>query len=200
MAGISSPVDPYWREVIEEHLPYELDMMVGGFRRLEAGVDDVVIRNALINSLAVQVRNLIDFLVQRSSSVTWDYGPFAVRQIDESILNKINDQITHLDVGRKAHSDDKLGQGDFVTALGVLFPELMDFRDRLRPEYLALTDWEVIPLPTSYLFRRRVPVLDPPSTMLPRSARDYWTYGSFPVPSPQPTFPGSGSCLPPSNR
>jgi hypothetical protein len=99
-----------YREIIKEHLPYELDMMVGAFRVLEAGEPDVVLRNALINSLAVQVRNVIEFLIERSSAVTHDYQPFVVRKIDKTITDKINDQITHLRLWRTADANKKLGQ------------------------------------------------------------------------------------------
>lgn len=152
-------MDSDWLEVIEEHLPYEIDMLFGTFTRIENDIDDIVVRNALINSLAVQCRNLIEFLAERSSAaVTHDYNPFSKRRIDNSIIKKINDQITHLGLGRTADPDEKLSQRDFVQVLAVVCAELIDFRDHLRREYLYKTSWKIVRLPTGYKLVRGVPL------------------------------------------
>ena len=147
-------MDSDWLEVIEEHLPYEIDLLFGTFTRIENGIADTVVRNALINSLAVQCRNLIEFLAERSSAaVTDDYNPFSTRRIDKAIIKKINEQITHL-----GSTHEKLSQHDFVEVLGVLCAELIDFRDHLRREYLHKTSWKIVRLPTGYKLIRGVPM------------------------------------------
>ena len=151
-------MDADWLEIIEERLPHEIDMLFGTFTRIENGIADVVVRNALTNSLAIQCRNLIEFLAQRSSAaVTHDYNPFSNRRIDNAIIQKINDQITHLGFGTVG-SEEKLNQRDFVEILGVLCAELIDFRDHLRREYFYKTSWKIIRLPTGYKLIRGVPL------------------------------------------
>ena len=158
-------MDADWLEIIEERLPFEIDMLFGTFTRIENGIADAVVQNALTNSLAVQCRNLIEFLAERSSAaVTNDYNPFSNRRIDKAIIKKINDQITHLGFGRTAGSDKKLSQRDFVEILGVLCAELIDFRDHLRREYFYKTSWKIIRLPTGYKLIRGVPLPVVPAT------------------------------------
>jgi hypothetical protein len=98
-------------------------------------------------------------LAERSSAaVTHEYNPFSRRRIDKAIIKKINDQITHLGMGRTAYPTEKLSQNDFVEILGVLCAELIDFRDHLRREYLHKTSWKIVRLPTGYKLVRGVPL------------------------------------------
>ena len=93
--------DPKLLEILQDHLPYEIDMLLGTFRKLELGVVDDMVRNALIESFCIHARSLIDFLnnqrgVRASSFTNRSYVPFRDGKIRASVITKLNTQVAHL--------------------------------------------------------------------------------------------------------
>ena len=58
--------DAALREMLREHVCYEVDMLIRTFALLETGVPDQRLANALIESFSVHARNLCDFFNQRT--------------------------------------------------------------------------------------------------------------------------------------
>jgi hypothetical protein len=58
----SPRTDEELKAILREHLQYEMDMLQGTMKRLKSGNVDDVISNALIESYALHVRNLLHFV------------------------------------------------------------------------------------------------------------------------------------------
>jgi hypothetical protein len=136
------------KELFERHFVYEVWMLIETRERLlgEAYTvlrDDVVVRNALIESFCVHARNLIRFFTDKdhakaSSFVDVAYAPFANGAVASDLVHKLSDQIMHL--GRKRTADprekiDGRGREELFVKLGA---EVANFLQHLKPEYRAL--------------------------------------------------------------
>lgn len=91
MSGVS---EAKLKEVVEHHLPYEVDMLFATFVKLDHGIADTHTRNATIESFCIHARNLIEFLESdgkgvKSKAVTYDYKAFAGGKIAKALKDKI---------------------------------------------------------------------------------------------------------------
>jgi hypothetical protein len=97
---MSGGKEPKLKEIVERHLPHEIDMLFAMFARLDEGISDIPLRNAAIESFCIHARNLIEFLEGtgkvKAKAVTYDYKAFADGKVDRGLVEKLHDQIAHL--------------------------------------------------------------------------------------------------------
>ena len=137
-------------EIMERHLPYEITMLVCSHTALGTMIyskDDhsKLVRNSLINSFCIAARNVLDFLLNkinaRASAVTFNYKPFAQGKPEQSLIQKIQDQIAHITLNRTSDPEKKIN-GVVRDALSrAIIPELIVFRGCLRKKYQH-TPWD----------------------------------------------------------
>lgn len=151
-AGLMS--HPKHLEIAEEHLPYEIGMLVFSARvfqtmKSDGSVPDIeaALRNALITAFCTHARNLIDFLESkrkgaRARKMANDYKPFANGKIDKRLTKKLEDQISHLSFGRTSDPNEKINGRDRTALLRAIVTELIAFRPHLRREYQH-SPWEL---------------------------------------------------------
>jgi hypothetical protein len=115
---------PNAKAILEEHLPYELDMLQGAYEFLQnpAYAHDrrhLFVRNAAIECFWLHARNLIDFFTQETSATSFEtrgavsafhfttksYEP---EGIGRQISDDINQAITHLQYDRKSQAQPPL--------------------------------------------------------------------------------------------
>jgi hypothetical protein len=110
-------------KILEEHLPYELDMLERAFviLHLEKFTElrkDAFLRNAVIEAFWTHARNLVEFLMHPPNAdadgtvsardFTKDYLPdMKMKSIDQ----QINAQVSHLTYERKSLPSEKLNSG-----------------------------------------------------------------------------------------
>ena len=139
-------MDAKLREIIKQHLTYEIEMLFATQAKLQAGEPDRNVRNALIESFCIHARNLIDFLRGkrsgvRASSVTYDYTPFADGEIDREYRRMIEEQITHLGFGRTSNPVEQINGRVQATLLSSIAKELVRFKHHIREQYPC--PWEI---------------------------------------------------------
>jgi hypothetical protein len=144
-------------EIIQEHLPYEIDMLRATYQLLVATSPPAeVIKNALIESFCVHARSLLDFFENRANKSD-DYAAqnftsgFSVRintSIDPlyTLRQKLNKQIFHLTGGRSVTGANKFDPGtDGTLVLRELEAEIGRFQTLLRSEFRALFTCNTVP-------------------------------------------------------
>lgn len=132
MSGI--PNSPSCREY---HLNYEIWMLEEANKKRH---DDEVIKNALIESFCVHVRNLFEFFKEAGPQHTQNYRPFShiTKTKYKSILKKLNVHITHVkDKGRPNNAADRIGDRDRAQMLNILSDEIKEFKTHLAPQNSA---------------------------------------------------------------
>ncbi len=104
------------KELLDEHLPYEVLMMRYAFETLRNPQPQLA-WNAHLESFAVHVRNLVHFLRNKESNLNFkardfieDYQASEVKEI-EGALSKLESQIRHLGKNRKTEPKDKVNPG-----------------------------------------------------------------------------------------
>jgi hypothetical protein len=116
--------------VINEHLPYEIDMLRSTYRQLESvanhpphseTAEQKMLRNALIESFCVHARSLIDFFANRRNAATdavaGDFTDGFTASMDPSkqpirtLRTKLNKQLLHLTRDRKLAVSEKFDVG-----------------------------------------------------------------------------------------
>jgi hypothetical protein len=141
---------PNAKAMLEEHLPYELEMLQGAYEFLQnpAYAHDrrhPFARNAAIECFWLHARNLIDFLTQASSATLFETRGavsayhFTTKSYDpdgigRDINDDINQSITHLQYGRKSQAQPTL---DVFTMLRVkqhIERQIKKFEDALTEE------------------------------------------------------------------
>jgi hypothetical protein len=130
-------------------------MLFATFARLEVPVSDLPTRNALVESLCVHARNLIEFLESTGSGVkaraaTYDYKAFANGRIARALVSKINDQIAHLGFGRTCDPNDLIRRPGRLELLRAIAAELIERQKHVRPQYGARWKIEVTDQGASY--------------------------------------------------
>ena len=140
--------------IIDEHLPYEIDMLRGLFRQLfgkvEPSAPDQRIQHfAQIESFCIHARSLLDFFSNRKSpskdkddAIASDFAtgytsPFVPETKSlKSLRCKLNKQIFHLTKNRKTVPDEKFNlnkDGTFV--LQTIEPAIVRFTKNLKVEF-----------------------------------------------------------------
>jgi len=130
-------------ELFERHLLYEVWMLFETRARFVAGVDDTVVRNALIESFCIHARGLIDFFNDKkgaavSAFTNFAYVPFANGPVPEKLVTKLSTQIAHLTRKRSSDPREKIDQAAREELLLMVSDELRNFRNHLLPEYRSL--------------------------------------------------------------
>ena len=130
------------QEIFEHHLPYEISMLIATFQRLEPGVTDVVISNALIESFCIHARSLLDFFqdkqgVGASVFCRAAHVAFAGGSPPDDLIRKLNTQIAHLTLRRTADSSQKIGNADRERLVRIVSAELARLIPNLKPEYAS---------------------------------------------------------------
>jgi hypothetical protein len=130
-------------EIFEEHLHYEIDMLVATFERLPA-VSDSAMANALIESFCIHARNLHDFFLGRRGAkaetfATAAYKAYIAGAISSDLDRKLNTQIAHLSEARTSDPAEKIGPADRLELLATLLAEVHNFAKHLQPQYQPLS-------------------------------------------------------------
>jgi hypothetical protein len=128
------------KEIVDDHLRYEVAMLFAIYNRLAEGISDYVVRTALIEAFGIHVRVLNDFLLSTGNGlhakvVTTGYKP-TVGGIDWPIIKNISKQIAHLDKKRTSASliISSATRRKIVKALA---EELIALHRHWRPQYAA---------------------------------------------------------------
>ena len=144
------PVTMTHAELFERVVVYEFWMLIETRNALATGVEDRVIRNALIESFCVHARGLVGFFLDRdgakaSEFTDANYAPFKNGRIAQSLLVKINTQIMHITFSRTTDPGKKIGLADREELFTAVVSELSNFLRHAKPEYQAL--WGLTPWP-----------------------------------------------------
>jgi hypothetical protein len=139
------PSYPDAAAVLQEHLPYELDMLDAAFTFLHS--PDYVkfhtpfCKNTAIESFWLHARNLIEFLTRPPSGgagtvsaqdFTTEFWPETVmKEMDQ----RINIAITHLIYGRKSEQGEKLNGHEMLRVKQHIDREIKRFEKCLLPEF-----------------------------------------------------------------
>lgn len=174
-------------DIINEHLPYEIDMLRTVYGELAgASPPTGVFKNALIESFCIHARSLIHFLANRPSkpddAAASDFTDTFVTTLDlqverlKFILQKLNKQAFHLTTARTVV--DKFDPGaDGKIIILEIERELQNFQNCLKPEFKH--------------FKCRTSALSVPASgsLASSSYSTSITTGSFPVAKTGPTGP-----------
>jgi hypothetical protein len=103
------------KEFWERHLPYEIDMLRELYPELTGRRNTQLIHNAVVESFHTHARNLIEFFVMANNcnfDPRWFTNGFNINQkfIKDTLVHKINQQISHLTAKRTKVGDDQLGE------------------------------------------------------------------------------------------
>jgi hypothetical protein len=138
--------------LLSEHLCYEVEMTCSlAAWMLEPPTEDMLTRNAVLESWTIHVRQLIDFLwpqhrhggenpdalaADLCADGEWDQlRPERPDVLSEAIRNKIGWGVAHLTYGRaRSKPEDK--QWDVIALTRALAPALIVFVDSVEPEKL----------------------------------------------------------------
>jgi hypothetical protein len=122
-------------------LPYEIDQFREAFRELLNPQPKLVVRNALVDSVACRARCLIEFFSEKGSYsrkatefTKSDYQLLARVRVD-GLYGQISSQISHLQK-RPTDSADKFNATDIKMAR-FLEGEIARFTEALKPDYRA---------------------------------------------------------------
>jgi len=132
-------------DIIDEHLPYEIDMLRNAYSALAATPPPTgVCKNALIESFCVHARSLIHFLAnkptRKDDATASDFAAGFVTSLNlagepwKTILEKLNKQAFHLTKARTIV--DKFDPGvDGRTILLEIERELHEFQRHIAPDF-----------------------------------------------------------------
>ena len=99
--------------LIKEHIPYELDMLNGTYEVLVNGIDNPIVRNAMIESFCIHCRNLIKFLKNKDDNLKVKELAPEFRHTEVAKNKNYNDlishQIAHLSKKRVSEEAKKIG-------------------------------------------------------------------------------------------
>jgi hypothetical protein len=150
--------------LLNEHLPYELDMLEECFVRLfDKGHarlrDDKTVRNALIESFWLHARNICEYLLQHPTSshergiaAAQDVAPGYDRRSMKDFRDPINDQISHLRYERA--SAVKLDGYEMLRVKQAIDREVLKFQDKLEDKYKSVWSTRT---PTAWVWNGEVP-------------------------------------------
>jgi len=147
-------MDPAHKMILERDLPYELDMLERAFQfivqdELADHPEIIFFRDMAFETFWVHARNVSEFMAQpRNVNAT---GVAAARdfteeqsdmryKLDERLINKINDQITHLRYERPPNDSGKLNTHDMERVYAALNSVVKEFETRLSTDARDL--WE----------------------------------------------------------
>jgi hypothetical protein len=139
--------------MLKEHLPYELDMLERAFVFLhdEKYADDRkndIVKNAMIEAFWVHARNLLEFLTHPEGEgatgvasardfTDKNFSPPPKKNF-ESILDDVNDQITHLRYERRTSPPQaKLGGHDMTWVRRAIHSQIKRFEQHLLKQKYA---------------------------------------------------------------
>jgi hypothetical protein len=134
------------RDFWEEHLPYEIEMMRATYQLAMQGSATQAMHNAMVESLLVHCRNIIEFLKYNPpcdfSPTFFTESTFRINRnfINKSLYDKINQQISHLTVERTRVTGDKLGPHEWKQIRDAIERELARMEAALTPT--ARADWK----------------------------------------------------------
>jgi hypothetical protein len=133
------------------HFVYEVEMLWGTYQRfIENYPRDQVIRNALIESFCLHARNLIEFLQTKHRKYAHrSYQPFAAvpkNKID-TITDRLNNQISHLRLGRTIERSEKIDIKEREEILQLLSGEISQFKANLTSGYKNVDAPDLPPVP-----------------------------------------------------
>jgi hypothetical protein len=139
-------------KVFQPHLHYELWMLVETYSRLEAGVSDHVLANALIEAFCIHARNLDYFFAGKRGTDTATYADEYVAygggdDLGEGARKKLQTQIAHLTKARTADEGSKVGRVDRRKIVEALVGEAHRFHQHLKPQYKAVSKLNVYKVP-----------------------------------------------------
>jgi hypothetical protein len=141
-------------EIIDDHLPYEIDMLRGTYTELCAlGTTNEttetpkqkIYRQALIESFCVHARSLFDFFsnnAKNDDAVASHFTANPSPLLDQSneplkaLRTKLNKQIFHLTKSRKIPENEKfLPSRDASAVLAPIEGAIAEFKKQLPPDY-----------------------------------------------------------------
>jgi hypothetical protein len=131
-------------ELFERHFLYEVWMLVETRQRLGwAILDDIVVRNALIESFCIHARALNDFFNdKKGAKASWftlgTYAPSERAADYGAAISKLSTQIAHLTQRRTSDLSEKVNQIDREILFVNLIDEARNFRRDLKLEFEAL--------------------------------------------------------------
>jgi hypothetical protein len=141
------------RDVIEEHLPYEIQMLNFSYLALCVAPNALgpLPVNVLNASFCIYARNLIDFFAEEGVSArdyagAKHYVPRSWVAIDgqqvkrEPFYGMLNNQTAHLTYRRKKDQTDKVGAVEMNRAKQLLDAELKRFVDALPAKWREIWD------------------------------------------------------------
>jgi hypothetical protein len=146
-------MDDQKKEMLCEHLPYELDMLDAAYRFLHSAEDRAEREqsryktNSAIEVFWLHARNLDEFVRYNSGTAIaaaedFTSGWFRHEMETRDLVEKMNDQICHLKYGRVAGDQlDKLRAHDRDRAKAAIDRAIEKFQKNLTPEAKKL--WKV---------------------------------------------------------
>jgi hypothetical protein len=143
------------KEIVNQHLRYEVVMLFSIHNRLTDGVPDNVVHTALVEAFCIHVRLLNDFLCStgngvHAKDVTTGYEP-AIEGIDKTIIKDINEQVAHLGK-RRTGASELVGHAARLKLVKALAKELTVLHQDWRPQYAA--PWYVEAVDCGYALHR----------------------------------------------
>ena len=142
MTTNKKPAPHLKEEFFTHHLPHEIEMFRATYE-LARAARPAAEHEALLESFLLHARNLIEFFQDRPSC---DFDPrmFTVASyqlnkdfIADSVLPRINKQVSHLTARKVARDSDKLAPRDWALILRALEEETSRFGKALTSEYAA---------------------------------------------------------------
>jgi len=137
-------------DMLNEHLPYELDMLEGAFVFLhhDKHAEDrknVIVKNAMIEAFWTHARNLLEFLtrapiggptgVAAACDFTGQERPTLMHAKVKPLLDEVNDQITHLRYERKTSPQEKLAGHRMPSVKAMIDSHIQRFEQNLQSKY-----------------------------------------------------------------
>ena len=138
------------KELIKEHIFYEVWMLGVTRERLAIVGNDKKTTNTLLESYAVHARNLNEFFLENGKADTLKASGFTTanyRKPDwteerNAPFKKINKQIQHLTRERSTVLAEKVNGADLERIYQILWRDLQNFDRHLKPELRA--SWGII--------------------------------------------------------
>ncbi|WP_316196299.1 MULTISPECIES: hypothetical protein [unclassified Bradyrhizobium] len=132
--------------LIKHHLPYELWMMRESLAAARRGAPTRVQQNWQVEGFGLHSRNLIEFLKNGESCgfnpADFTTNAFSVnkRFLRSTLLDMINQQISHLTTGRTENPSCKFDEADWIETANAIEKEFKRWIDNLSPEWFE--KWE----------------------------------------------------------
>lgn len=140
-------MDAEKRDILHEHLGYEIDMVASAIAAIAAGDADWFRRMCAIEAFWLHARTLLEFFEDRTApSRTAAAQHFTDKPIEFEIPSRtkyealMNDQIAHLNYGRTRNELEKLRGHDVYVVAGALARAILVFEKHLRSD--AREIWE----------------------------------------------------------